>query len=274
MKSLIKNMLQGFGKLLGSIFYTFPLGDIIYDGIVARAFSRLIKVSYNGIDMKFACPNRLTKLRAKSFSKKEPFTVEWISHFTKNDIFFDVGANIGLYSIYAGLKGCNVYAFEPSILNIELIARNIDINNINNVHICCIPLSDVSGVSSMKLSNSTWGGALTTFMYGIDQDGGKIKSIISYGMLGFSLDDLVRNEYVPQPDYMKIDVDGIEHYILKGGKLTLSRTKEVLIEVNDNFLEQRESIQEIMIHAGFDLVNVSSLGRSYQNNQLWRNINF
>ena len=57
------------------------------------------------------------------------------------------------------------------------------------------------------------------------------------------------------PDYIKIDVDGIEHLILKGGENTLKKKKikSILIEVNDNFLEQKNKVNEFMIGSGFTL---------------------
>ena len=57
------------------------------------------------------------------------------------------------------------------------------------------------------------------------------------------------------PDYIKIDVDGIEHLILKGGKKTLKnkKIKSILVEVNEKFKEQRKRINNIMVTSGFKL---------------------
>ena len=58
--------------------------------------------------------------------------------------YFGIFANIGLYSCYAAKKNkCNVYAFEPSVFNIELLARNIYINNLSDkIRIISLPLTE------------------------------------------------------------------------------------------------------------------------------------
>ena len=53
-----------------------------------------------------------------------------------------------------------------------------------------------------------------------------------------SIDDLVKIFNIKKPDYLKIDVDGIEHLILQGGKETLSNSKSILIEITDSFIDQ------------------------------------
>ena len=88
-------------------------------------------VNHNEIKLSFVTPNPLNIYRVKSFSTKEPETLEWIDSFTNDSVFWDVGANIGLYSCYAATKkGCDVIAFEPSVFNLELLARNISNNQL------------------------------------------------------------------------------------------------------------------------------------------------
>ena len=69
--------------------------------------------NFNGI---FHNISRLTNYRYKTFSSKEPDTLDWIDTFSDGSIFWDIGANIGLYSIYAGktIKDIKIYSFEPS----------------------------------------------------------------------------------------------------------------------------------------------------------------
>ena len=54
-------------------------------------------------------------------------------------------------------------------------------------------------------------------------------------------------------DYIKIDVDGIEHLILGGENTLKEKIKSILIEVNDNFLEQKNKVNEFMIGSGLIL---------------------
>ena len=70
------------------------------------------KIKYKNIDLKFKIVNYITFYRAKTFSSKEPETLNWIDTFEDGSTFYDIGANVGLYSIYAAKsKNCNVYCF-------------------------------------------------------------------------------------------------------------------------------------------------------------------
>ena len=79
----------------------------------------------NKVELQIYTPNALCAFRAETFSTKEPETLEWIEEFGANGaVLFDIGANIGLYSIYHSVlnKG-KVIAFEPSFFNLKLLAK-------------------------------------------------------------------------------------------------------------------------------------------------------
>ena len=110
----------------------------------------------NSIINRLKAPNPLNKYRIKTFSTKEPETLAWIDSFKKNSVFWDVGANIGLYSIYAAkASSCKVFAFEQSVFNLELLAKNININNLSlQIAIFPIALSNKSGINPFLKSIS------------------------------------------------------------------------------------------------------------------------
>ena len=70
-----------------------------------------------------------TSGRAKSFFSKEPATVKWIDSFEKNSNFLDIGANIGIYSLYAASKDVNVVSLEPESSNYYQLNLNIADNS-------------------------------------------------------------------------------------------------------------------------------------------------
>ena len=76
----------------------------------------------------FVCPNRTVSWRVTTFLTKEPETIEWIDTFAPGDVLFDIGANIGCYSIYAASRSVRVMAFEPESQNYALINQNIFLN--------------------------------------------------------------------------------------------------------------------------------------------------
>jgi len=208
------------------------------------------------INLKIFIPNWICKFRAETFSTKEPETLSWIDNQPKNGVFFDIGANIGLYSLYyASVKKGNVYAFEPSVFNLELLAKNIYINKLQNkIHIISNPLTQENHFSDFNLSSTEKGGALSSFGVDYGFDGKRMDKVLSYKTLGFSLDYLLEKKIIPEvPTLIKMDVDGIEHLILAGAKKTLknAKCKTVLIEVNDNFESQRRAITAILRKSGF-----------------------
>ena len=76
---------------------------------------------------------------------------------------------------------------------------------------------------------------MSTFGSEIGFDGKPINTVFQYQMLGFAIDDAISKYGLLTPDYLKIDVDGIEDLVLEGGTEALSNAKSVIIEVNQAF---------------------------------------
>lgn len=206
--------------------------------------------------------------------------LEWIEEFGGEGTFYDIGACIGLYSMYyAKLHQGDVVSFEPSVFNLKQLAKNISINNFSSkISIVPNPLSDKTGSAIFKNSSADEGGALSAFGVDFGSDGKFFAGYIQYGLLGFSLDDLLNMQILPSPPtLLKIDVDGIEHYILQGAKQTLKLKclKSVYIEVNAGFAEQAEKIEKILTQTGFTLRERKKKGQAVDNNfershnQIW-----
>jgi len=210
------------------------------------------RINHNGTEMQFSVPNRLNQFRVDTFSTKEPETLDWIESFSENSILWDIGANIGLYSVYAAKsKRCKVIAFEPSVFNLELLARNINLNNLNKqISIIPIALSESISLNQMRFTTTVWGGASSTFGKNIGWDGNKLGDIFSFQTISCSIDKAASLFRLPIPDHIKMDVDGIEHIILKGGKDVLKNVKSVSIEINDNFKNQALGASKYLKDAG------------------------
>jgi FkbM family methyltransferase len=203
-------------------------------------------------------PNEICLFRRNSFSDKEPEMLEWIEEFGGDGAFFDIGANVGIYSIYyAKLMKGNVYSFEPSVFNLKQLAKNISVNSLSKqIHVISNPLSDKTGFAPFINSNVSEGGALNSFGVTYGFDGNEIDNIIEYSLLGFSLDEMFEIKILTEvPTCIKIDVDGIEHLILSGSRKILENKtcKSVFIEVNESFKEQSESVEKYLTGAGFIL---------------------
>jgi len=235
---------------------------------------------HDSVSFQLYTPNHVCNFRHTTFSSKEPEMLEWIEEYG-GGTFFDIGANIGIYSLfYAQIKEGNIYCFEPSVFNLRQLAKNISINNLaERITIVTNPLTDRSGIAKFINGSTDEGGALSAFGVEYGYDGKKIISDINYSVLGFSLDDLFEKGLLREtPSLIKIDVDGIEHLILKGATRTLTseKLKSLYIEVNDDFIEQAHQVKTILESAGFSLKEKrhsemvdgsENFGKTY--NQIW-----
>jgi FkbM family methyltransferase len=214
-------------------------------------------------EIKFFVPNQVTNWRVDTYFSKEPETLEWIDSFQEKDnlIFWDIGANIGLYSIYNSLKHpkSTTIAFEPSSSNLRVLTRNISINNLEkNIKVVSIPLTNKENIfQEMKEGQFVEGGALNSFGEKFDFEGKEFKPTMKYNLLGTTINYFLENSILDIPDYIKIDVDGIEHLILEGGDKFLNdkKVKSLSIEINENFKEQYDKVLNLMNKYEFKLLH-------------------
>ena len=90
-----------------------------------------------------------------------------------------------------------------------------------------------------------------------DYEGNKFTEKNSYKIYGTSINYLLDNKILEIPDYIKIDVDGIEHLILLGADKHLqnSKIKSLSIEINEEFMEQHNKILNIMKKNNFKILH-------------------
>ena len=219
----------------------------------------------------FYAPNKLIKWRIETLYSKEPDTLEWIKNFKKHSIFWDIGANIGLYSIYAAQNFTNleIVSFEPSTNNTRVLSKNISKNNLENlIKIYPCALSNVKNTFfDMNESSTIEGSAHSSFGKSIDQYGKEFNPENRYKIFGTTIDQLIEDEVLSVPNYIKIDVDGFEHNILDGAKKCLRSTnlKSILIELNENYKFQYNEVQKIMGDNDFKVLKKTSLTNSFYN---------
>ncbi len=280
MKTAIKKVLKSGIRFAVDVAMKSTIGRYSIDQVLDIALNRAKTVQHQGLALTFAVPNKLNFFRVDSFSIKEPETLEWIDGIPQGSVLWDIGANIGLYTCYAAkARGCRVVAFEPSVFNLELLARNISLNGLTNkATIFPLPLTDALTISTLNMTTTEWGGAMSTFDRSYTHDGSMLKKVFEFRTIGLSMDEalaLLRNA---QPDYIKMDVDGIEHLILKGGAGVLKNIKGVLIEINDEFEQQAVDSARYLREAGLvlkakrhaDMFDQSPYRNSY--NQTWHRV--
>lgn len=209
--------------------------------------------------VKYYCFGEIPLWRSQTLYTKEPETIAWIDGMEQDAILWDIGANVGLYSIYAGKKGMNVFAFEPSAINTFLISKNIEINGLkDNVTLFPIAVSDKNEFGYLNMTTTDFGGALNEFN-ATDiksvQAGKYIQEVIfKQGMFAYSIDELVEKYNFKIPNYIKIDVDSIEDRIIYGAKETLSNIalKGILLEL-DETEERTQQLINFLAEKGLKL---------------------
>jgi FkbM family methyltransferase len=210
------------------------------------------KLDYDKHPIYINCENE-TELNTRLNScKREPDTVNWVESFEINSIFFDIGANIGAYSLIAAStkKNIQVFAFEPHSYNFTTLVSNIYENKFSNtITPINMGVSNISLLSTLyhwdkyPLGESGSSGHQLNNIH--DHEGLEFNPIFQQSILSISIDNFIR-EYNIHPNYIKIDVDGIEKLIIQGmTNLIMNQNSliSILVECNgdsgifiDNFM--------------------------------------
>lgn len=209
--------------------------------------------------------------RAIRLLTKEPDTINWIeNYFSPGDVFYDVGANIGVYSLYAAKKiNVDVIAFEPESLSYAALNTNIFYNKLAaKIKALNLALYNVDTISSLNISNFQTGKSSHNFHEKLDHSHSYFRPAFEQTVIGARLDTLVDQYELPFPNHIKIDVDGNEHKVIEGiGKMLLDpRLRTIAIEVHMSLQVHRELI-DIIESSEF----VRLKGVEYTNKELTEN---
>lgn len=200
--------------------------------------------------MLFHTPNRHCAWRVETIYTKEPDTIQWLQKMKDGEVLYDVGANIGLYSIFAAKRGVKVFAFEPESQNFAVLQKNIALNKLTNCTAYPLCLSSVWAIDTLRLSSLIPGGSCHSFGADVDYRGAERKAGIVQGSIAITMDELCGR--LGYPDHIKIDVDGFEHLVLNGGQSALHHVKSLLCEMDSNRQEHMEW-HERLLARGFEV---------------------
>ena len=247
------------------------IGKLLYHDIL-KFYSELwhwrfpIRVHSRGLSFQLLSDNWITKFRARTFNDKEPEMLDWLDeNLQDGDVFFDVGANVGIYSIYAALRKPKavVYAFEPEYSNLHQLKQNILENSLmRNIYPYALALDDKTGISKLQIQDTTPGAAKhTVSKHDLAKTHMGEDVVWREGVATITLDEFCILADI-KPNILKIDVDGTETAILKGGQKTFSNPdlRAVYIEVGKDQLE----CEDILTNYGF------VLKETHNDNQIWR----
>lgn len=207
----------------------------------------------DGINIKALIPNDFVRDRYVDILTTEPETIDWINSFSTGEVFWDVGANVGIYSIYAHLvKQIRVVAFEPEASNYYLLNKNIRLNELSDLIAYPAGLFSHTKLSKLFLSRDFEGWACNSIEQNVDPFLHSRQQAITQGSICIKGDDAIEVFGIDRPAYIKIDVDGFEHLVLEGMKNLLSsgHVKSLMVELNFN-LDEHKNIVNYLADFGY-----------------------
>jgi FkbM family methyltransferase len=249
----VSNAAGRFARYITSVRKRLRISRARAQGSIAlRLLKKTFVIETPAGPVSFVLLGRVAAARAKSLLTKQPATIEWIDQFSADSVFWDVGANVGVYTLYAALRGkTRVVAIEPAAVNYFLLTANCEANRLDG-RVDCLLLGLGDGRAVTRLAVSQFEPARSfSFRERPNQrysfDGRQAALILS-------IDDLVSTYGLPCPNYIKIDAPGMSEAIIAGGMQTLQRpdVREVHIELREQSKGGRR-IAEMLAQAGFSV---------------------
>ena len=209
------------------------------------------ELTHHGRSIVFDCPNAICLDRARTVLTKEPGTITWIDGFAPGEVFWDVGANVGVDSLSAAvMRDVTVLAFEPSAANYHVLNRNIVANGLDRqVRALCVALDRTLRLADLNMRSEEAGSARHTFGEAVDFRG-RFDPAFLQASLGVSIDSLCSQFGAPAPDHLKIDVDGNEPAVVAGAANVLRTCRSVLVEMDLNDAAEVREIASAFQAAG------------------------
>ncbi len=239
----------------------------VYDAFYPVYDARIL-----GERIRLYCPNLKVFKRCESFLRKEPETIEWIESFTPGATLFDIGANIGLYSLLAAQKGLSVVAFEPESQNFAVMNANVFLNSqAHRVTALNLALSDRNALDYLYMPVFSVGTAFNQFGIAPEAAADRGRTSFRQAVFSYTLDTFIEKFSKAVPTHIKIDVDGIEDKILAGASRTLTSpaVQSLLVELDGNRSEDQDALKGIL-SKGFKIASQTPKGDTGVYNFIFR----
>jgi len=213
-------------------YYNFIRSDFI---IFKTRSKKIIKLRKQSTDLM-----ALTHVWLIEEYKKKHFEIK------PNDVVIDVGAHIGLFTIYAS-QFCTdgkIYSFEPSTENYQLLLENIQLNNLNCVTSFNQAVSNSNDSIDLFLNNDESGHSMFS------------KSSKSIIIDSISLQKFFDEHQIKHCNFLKLDCEGAEYEIIKNLPLEyFQKIDKLVIEYHmaDSHPEFLIELKEILLRQNFEI---------------------
>jgi FkbM family methyltransferase len=205
-------------------FYTAPV----------RWLASLGRVSYYDVLPPFLVVSSVyglfcTHARNINLLFQEVYEVEHIlpNLIDKDIVFVDVGAYMGLYTVYACRRARRVLAVEPNPMALAYLKANVALNNCHNTIVASKAASDKRGVVKLRIPRPARRGLIPTTASIV----WSFEEALEIDVEADTLDNIVDEAGLDTVDFVKVDVEGAEGLVVKGAERTLRKAKAILIEI-------------------------------------------
>jgi len=168
------------------------------------------------------------------------------SELKPGSVFYDVGANVGLYSLLAARldPAGKTYAFEPLPKNTWYLHRHFELNSIQNAQVLELAISDQIGTHS--------------FCEAGDRSMGHLGKNGKLRVRTATLDSLLHEEEIPAPDYIKMDIEGAELMALRGASECIQRHRPAIFLATHGRNMETECCRQLNSW-GYELQNIGDV---------------
>lgn len=176
------------------------------------------------------------------FIEKEMYFLKRI--IKPNDTVMDIGANIGIYTVYLSkIVGTNghVYSLEPYGPTYNILKRMVEKLNLKNCKVINAAVGDSQSNVSLDLPLTKSGRVNDTYVHIKEDRNGQIQMT--------TVDEIVDKNSIAGLNFIKIDVEGYEFFVLKGAEMTIRVHKPViLIEIQDEWTKRYGKKKKEIFH--------------------------
>ncbi|MGG1945584.1 FkbM family methyltransferase [Trinickia sp. NRRL B-1857] len=222
-----------------------PIETLVSDDTLARAQafdldSYTYESRVRGLSLRWLAPSKRLLWMAAGLDYIEPELLDWIDQLPKGAAYYDFGASNGIFALYAAKRGLKVTAVEPDPSNYFLLSWNAFLNRAEDVEIAAfnVAASDRFGIDKLYIHKMELGAheKIVGSPTAVSGDHFAPQHVHPIQLVHF---DRWREQMgLPAPEYIKIDVDGHEVPVLAGARESLSRCKEVFIEIEEAKLDE------------------------------------
>lgn len=163
------------------------------------------------------------------------------------DTVIDIGAHIGVFSVYAS-KLCDngqVFALEPFVKNYELLLKNKDLNSANNLSVFNVGCSGNSGSQTLYISQDRNTGGHSMHL--------KTQSVETIKIETVKLSEFCKEQNINKIDFLKMDCEGAEFEILQSDESVLNFVNKIAMECHPYDKYSGETIVSILKKYDFDV---------------------